>query len=268
LFSAVEIVAILLIGATAGLVTGLIGASGVMVIVPALTISLNYAVHTAIGTSLLITVIASSVTSFIYYSHGNIYVRPALWVAVASIAGAQAGSAFADIIPPVGMGSLFGFFLIPMGVVFWVRGARRTAGLEEEQAHSSGGSVQVMTLKSRIYALGLGLFVGIMCGLFGAGGGIMFLLILVFVLRYPLHLAVGTSSLIMAITASSGAIGYGIRGNIDAYAALIASVTIVLVASQGARLANRVSQIVLGRIIGTILVALGITMIVLNILGE
>ena len=125
MFSAIELVAILLIGATAGLVTGIIGSSGVMVIVPALTLSLSYAVHTAIGTSLLITVIASSVTAFVYYRHGNIYVRPALWIALASIAGARAGSVFADMIPPMGMGSLFGFFLIPMGVILWVRGGAK-----------------------------------------------------------------------------------------------------------------------------------------------
>ncbi|HEY49310.1 MAG TPA: sulfite exporter TauE/SafE family protein [Dehalococcoidia bacterium] len=267
MFSAVEIAAILLIGATAGLVTGIIGSSGVMVIVPALTLSLSYAVHTAIGTSLLITVVASSVTAFVYYRHGNIYVRPALWIALASIAGAQAGSAFADMIPPIGMGSLFGFFLIPMGLILWVRGVRKTAALAEGSAISEG-SLPAMTTKSRLSALGLGLFVGITCGLFGAGGGIMFLLILVFVLHYPLHLAVGTSSLIMAITAFSGAMGYSLRSNIDVYAALIASVPTVLVASSGARWANRVSPLTLGRIIGTMLVALGIAMIVLNIIGE
>ena len=267
MFSAVEIVAILLIGATAGLVTGIIGSSGAIVIVPALTLSLSYAVHTAIGTSLLITVIASSVTAFVYYRHGNIYVRPALWIALAAVAGAQAGSAFADMIPPMGMGSLFGFFLIPMGVILWVSGVRKTAGLVEELS-TAEVYVPLMTTKSRLYALGLGLFVGIMCGLFGAGGGIMFLLILVFVLRYPLHLAVGTSSLIMAITAFSGAMGYSLRSSIDVYVALIASVPTVLVASFGARWANRVSPLTLGRVIGTMLVALGIAMIVLNIVGE
>ncbi len=47
------------LGLASGLVMSLIGASAVMVIVPGLTIVLNYAMHKAIGVSLLVDVIAS-----------------------------------------------------------------------------------------------------------------------------------------------------------------------------------------------------------------
>jgi hypothetical protein len=259
MFSPVDIIAILLIGAAAGIVTGIMGASGVMVVVPALTLALAFPVHTAIGTSLLINVIAALVAAFVYYRHGNIYLRPALWIALGSVVGAQAGSTFADMIPPIGMSNLFGLFLIPMGVMMWFRGIRGAATLAQA---TSSEAAPMMTTKSKLFAVGLGIFVGIMCGLFGAGGGIMILLILIFVLHYPLHLAVGTSSLIMAITASSGALGYGVHDNIDVYTALIASVPTVLAAVLGARVANRVSELTLGKVIGAILVVLGIAMIV------
>jgi hypothetical protein len=260
----VDIIVILLIGAAAGMVTGIMGASGVMVVVPALTLFLAFPIHSAIGTSLLINVIAALVTSFVYYRHGNLYIRPGLWIALGSVVGAQAGSAFADMIPPIGMSKLFGLFLIPMGVMLWVRGVR---GASSVAATSASEATPMTTRRSTLFALSLGIFVGIMCGLFGAGGGIMILLILIFILHYPLHLAVGTSSLIMAITAASGTVGYSLHGNIDAYAALIASVTTVPVAGLGARVANRVSELTLGRIIGAILVMLGIAMIITQYLA-
>lgn len=265
MFTPVDIVAILLIGAAAGIVTGIMGGSGVMVVVPALTLTLAFPVHSAIGTSLVINVIAAAVTAFIYFRHGNLYVKPALWIALGSVAGAQGGSVLAHQIPPMGMSNLFGLFLIPMGLLLWFRGIRRGEGLAATPGE--GDTAPAMTRRSTLMALGLGLFVGVMCGLFGAGGGVMILLILIFVLHYPLHLAVGTSSLIMAITAASGAVGYAIQGSVELSTALIASVATVAAAGGGARVANRASERTLGRIIGAIMAALGIAMIVTQYLA-
>jgi hypothetical protein len=261
MFSTAEIIAILLIGLGAGLTVGIMGGSGVMVVVPMLTLLLSFPVHTAIGTSLLIDVIATIVTSFIYHRHQNVYVKPGLWIALGSIIGAQAGSIFADKIPPLGMTNLFGLMLIPMGILLWVRGIRHTTGGLKDNDSENTTRLPVQTRKQQLTALGLGVFVGIMCGLFGAGGGGMILMILIFVLRYPVHMAVGTSSFIMMITATSGTVGYVLHGNIDIYAALIASVPTLLAASLGALIANRVSERTLGRIIGAVLTILGVAMI-------
>ena len=264
-FSLLEIIIILLIGVGGGIMVGIMGGSGVMVVVPMLTLLLSFPVHIAIGTSLLINIVAALVTSFIYYRHHNLYLKPALWIALGSIVGAQAGSIFADMIPPIGMSNLFGLMLIPMGIVLWVRGVGRTTGGVNN--NSNGNGLPVETTKGRLIAVALGLLVGIMCGLFGAGGGGMIFITLIFVLHYPIHLAVGTSSLIMAITALSGTIGYAMQGNIDIYAALIASATTIPAAGLGALVANRVSEKTLGRIIGAVLTLLGIAMIAIQYLA-
>lgn len=260
MFTPTEVIIILLIGAGAGVFTGIMGGSGVVVVVPMLTLFLSFPVHTAIGTSLLINIFAALVTSFIYYRHRNLYIKPALWIALGSVIGAQAGSMFADMMPSVGLGNLFGFMLIPMGILLWMRGIRQTTG--GTSGSSNNSRLPVETKRGRLIAIGLGLFVGIMCGLFGAGGGGMIFIILIFVLHYPVHLAVGTSSLIMAITALSGTIGYAIHGNIDIFAALIATASTVLAAGLGALVANRVSEKTLGHIIGAILVVFGIAMVI------
>jgi hypothetical protein len=159
------------------------------------------------------------------------------------------------------MSNLFGLMLIPLGILLWVRGIQHTTGGLKDNDSENAVRLPAQTRKQQLTALGLGLFVGIMCGLIGAGGGGMILMILIFVLRYPVHMAVGTSSFIMMITAASGTVGYVLQGNIDIYAALIASVSTLLAASLGATVANRVSERTLGRIIGAILTILGVTMI-------
>ncbi|MBS7280977.1 MAG: sulfite exporter TauE/SafE family protein, partial [Candidatus Freyarchaeota archaeon] len=68
----------------------------------------------------------------------------------------------------------------------------------------------------------------------GAGGGVMFLLVLIFVLKYPIHGAIGTSTLIMAITATSGAIGYSLNGNINLIIAVIVGAGTILGGRVGA----------------------------------
>ncbi len=74
----IRIIIILFIGAGAGILTGIMGASGVMVVVPMLTLVLSFSVHKAIGTSLLINILAAVVTSIIYYRHCHLYSKPAL----------------------------------------------------------------------------------------------------------------------------------------------------------------------------------------------
>jgi len=88
MFSTIEIIIILLIGAGAGVFTGVMGGSGVVVVVPSLTLFLGFPVHVAIGTSLLTNVIAALVTSVIYYRHHNLYIKPGLWIAIGSVVGA------------------------------------------------------------------------------------------------------------------------------------------------------------------------------------
>ena len=260
MFSPVEIIGLLIIGAGAGVVIGIMGASGSLIVVPGLKLFLDFRTQTAMGTSLLLNVIAAVVAAYVFFRHRNIHVRPALWIAAGTVVGAQVGSLFADMIPEAEMSNLFGIFLIPLGISLWRRGIRGVVRLSTAQSSNALPSVQEW--RSRLLALGLGLFVGLMCGLFAFGGGLMILLILVFVLRYPLHLAVGTSIFVVAINASSGALGYGLRGNMDVSAALIAGVPAMLTGGLGARVANRVSEAKLGKIMGGIFIVLGIAMVV------
>ncbi|MBA4384240.1 MAG: sulfite exporter TauE/SafE family protein, partial [Anaerolinea sp.] len=57
----------ILIGLATGLVVGITGASGVLLVVPLLTILLNVSMHTAVGTSLFVDVITPLVVAYSYY---------------------------------------------------------------------------------------------------------------------------------------------------------------------------------------------------------
>ncbi len=253
---------LVLLGICSGGMTSLIGASGVMIVIPALSLGMHFTMQEAIGTSLMVDVIGSIAVSFTYFKNDNIDLKRGLWIALGSVTGAQVGAMFADLIPNTGLSGGFGIFLLIFGVVMLIRGVNTGA-----IASKIDKPLRIKTSWGRnLISVGIGFVLGIISGLMGAGGGINFLLVLLFVLRLPLHKAIGTSTLIMAITALSGSIGHAVRGNIDLIAGLIIGIGTLAGGLFGARFANRVSEKVLGKVAGGVFVVLGVIMTVITLI--
>jgi len=89
----------------------------------------------------------------------------------------------------------------------------------------------------------------------------MILLILVFVMGYKVHEGVGTSTLIMAFTAASGALGHAFTGNLPMAIAIPSAIGTVVGGRLTAGFANKINEAVLGRIVGIIFAVLGALMI-------
>lgn len=66
------IIGMIILGLVTGTVTSMIGASGVNITVPVLTLFLGLNSHMAIGTSLMVDVITSIVVAISYFRHGNV----------------------------------------------------------------------------------------------------------------------------------------------------------------------------------------------------
>ena len=251
----------IIIGAITGMVTGITGASGVMIFVPLVTMVLKFSIHEAIGTSLMVNVISSLAITYIYYKHGNINLKSGIWIAIGSIIGAQVGTGFSVKIPEISLGAAFGIFMAGMGIAMWKKGINR-----ESVASTTKKILNLETQTQKIMAvLILGFFVGIMTGIFGAGGGVMILLILIFVLNFPIHMAIGTSSLLMTITACSGAFGYALHGNIRILPGLITGISAAGSGVAGALFADRANEQILAMVIGILYIMLGIVMTILSL---
>jgi uncharacterized membrane protein YfcA len=78
---------LLTIGLVIGVIMSLMGASGVMVIVPALNIILGYTMYQAIGVSLLVDVLASLAVGLTYFLKDRVNLRNAIWVSLGAILG-------------------------------------------------------------------------------------------------------------------------------------------------------------------------------------
>ncbi|MDP6048208.1 MAG: sulfite exporter TauE/SafE family protein [Candidatus Bathyarchaeota archaeon] len=248
------------LGLASGLVMSLIGASAVMVIVPGITIVLNYPMHKAIGVSLLVDVIASMAVGYAYWRNGNVDLREGLWIALGAIAGAQFGAGITVEIPGTFLAIGYGVWMIGAGATIWKKGLDRTKIADRFYKY--------IRFKTRtwqiVLCIFLGLLIGLNSGIFGAGGGVLIMLVLMFVLDYPIHSAIGTSTVIMAITAASSTTGYMMRGNVDVTASLIVAAGTVIGGLSGAKFVNYVSERKLSKIVGGIFMILGVVMTVLR----
>lgn len=95
----------------------------------------------------------------------------------------------------------------------------------------------------------------------------MMLLILTTVLNYELKTAVGTSVFIMAFTALTGALSHFAIGSMPDYKLLVLCVLFTLIfASIAAKIANKADAKVLNRVVGVILLILGVSVLIVKLL--
>lgn len=111
-----------LIGILVGLVTGLLGAGGGFIIIPALVIFNNLPVKTAVGTSLLVITINSLLGITADLSHGNHHINWILLLTLSmiSIAGTVFGSVLCGKIDSKKLKAGFGWFILFMGTFIMV----------------------------------------------------------------------------------------------------------------------------------------------------
>jgi hypothetical protein len=249
-----EIIILLAIGLVTGTITAMSAGSGVMIVVPLLVLLLGFSIHQAIGISLLVDVIASLNVAYNYYRYGRVNLRSAAWLAAAAVIGAQIGSQLANLIPQDGLTGGFSIFVILTGLLFWWR-AQSKRKISLSFLRSRNPKIQAVVIA------GIGLYIGLMTGLFGSGGGVTILLVLVYILDFPLHMALGTATLIMAITATSGVVGYSINGHVPWAEGAVIGLAAMLSGLFFTKVANRISEKALNRVVGSIFILVGIVMV-------
>ena len=104
----------------------------------------------------------------------------------------------------------------------------------------------------------VGVLGGFLGGLFGVGGGTVFVPLLMFLKGFDVHRTVGTSLLIIIFTALSGTFFYGKAGMVDWKAAVIVGFFSLFGAWLGAKLSLRLDAVILQRIFAIFLALIAI----------
>ena len=252
----IKIIVCLIAGAGAGFGTGLAGLSAAAVIAPMLITFLDVNAYEAVGIALASDVLASAASAYTYKKNHNIDIKNGLIMLVSVLVFTLAGSYIASLLPQTTMGGFSMFMTLFAGLKFIVRPVM--SAKESNQSRSKR--------KAAIQSVVCGAVVGLICGVVGAGGGMMMLLVLVSVLGYELKTAVGTSVFIMTFTALTGAAShFAIGGGISDPLILVLCIVFTLIGAMlTARFANKASAKVMNRALGFGLAAMSIAMIIIK----
>jgi uncharacterized membrane protein YfcA len=251
------IILLIIFGFGSGVIVGIgSGTSGAFMI-PCISVFLGYSIHQAIGTSLIVDCIIGGIAGLIFYKKGKVDLRSGLVLAFTGIIGAFIGSKFTSAAPESELNLFIGIILILLGLNFIINGIRKNVNYIESKF-----SFKLLKDHKIVSFIALGLIIGLISGFSGIGGGGIVVLVLVFILGYDLHTAIGTSLVMMFFIAGSGALGHAFNNNVIFDVALIAGFAAVVGAVSGSFFANRINEDKLGRLVGVVIVVLGLTILI------
>ena len=180
-----------LLGAVAiGLVLGLLGSGGSILTVPVLVYLAHEPDKVAIAESLAIVGAIAAVGAVPYARQKLVDWHSVLYFGVPGIVGTYGGAALSELIPGAVQLALFAVVMI-LAAALMFRGKKVDDSAERA--------------RQPLWLIGVeGLFVGVLTGLVGVGGGFLIVPALVLLGGLSMRLAVGTSLLIIAAKSAAG----------------------------------------------------------------
>jgi uncharacterized membrane protein YfcA len=213
-----------------GVSLGLLGGGGSILTVPILVYVVGLEPRDGIATSLLVVGVTSAVAMLSHARAGRVQFRTGMLFGVASMAGAYAGGRLAHLLSAK---ALLLAFTAMMFVTALAMMRRRVDAPETTAPQPLRGAAL-----ARVSALGVG--IGLLTGVIGAGGGFVVVPALVLLCGLPMRTAVGTSLLIIAMNSLAGFAGALSHATIPWTLALAITGAAVLGSFGGTALAGRV----------------------------
>ena len=238
------------IGLIAGILGSMIGVGGGIIISPVLTF-LGLTPPQVASTSLF-AVSSTSVSSTIAYARSNkIQYMLGIKMALLSIPGAIIGSFFSTGIDPGYFRFLLAIILIGTGIYLMFR-----------SSITKGNSFSLESIWIKIIFFSGTFVAGIISSLFGIGGGVIFVPLMILIVGITMHLAAPTSQFVLMITSLVGLTTHMILGNPEYLPAILLSVGAFGGAQIGSRLSTRLSEQKLRLILGFTFVGIAVRLII------
>ena len=197
-------VSLIITGITAGTASGLFGVGGGFLMTPVQYwlytsggIDSTLATRLAFGTSLAVIVPTLISGTLAHHKRGAVNWQAAVPMGCAAIFGGLFGGTLAAHLPGQVLRVIFALLIIATAVrMVW---------------HIRACTV-CEPCGSTVLYLVLGFLIGVVSGLAGIGGGILLVPVLVILLGYPMHTAVGTSSACLIFSSTGAVAAYAVHG--------------------------------------------------------
>ncbi len=248
----ISIIMLVILGFIVGAFGTLIGIGGGVILIPIFLLGFHWASQYAIGTSLVIVFANALSGSIAYIKQKRVYYDAAIRFSIATLPGAVIGSYLVQYFTRGSFRITFGVLLIIIAILMFFR-------------NSSGEIERKFDPKEFTYNRWLGSFVSLIVGfissILGIGGGIIHMPAMVYLLRFPTHIAAATSHFVLAISTLFAVIAHLWLGNILFEPAMAISIGAVVGAQFGAKLSLKVKLQVILLLLALALLGLGIRLI-------
>jgi uncharacterized protein len=249
-----------------------------LVIIPTLTLVAGVDLRYAMGAGLVSVIVTSSGAAATYVRDGMVNLRMAMFLELATTAGAVLGAFLAGVLPVAVLSLILGLTLL---VVSW--STFRARGEHETLAQGSPLATR-LRLQGAYFDPALGRIVeyqvtrvpqgfalmwgaGVMSGLLGIGSGLFKVLAMDRLMRAPFKASTTTSNFMIGVTAAASAGTYFTRGDIHPFIAAPVALGVLGGTFIGTRLLRRLHSRVLKKVLVVVLVVVAFQMIRRGIYG-
>ena len=253
-----EIVLFLLFGMGVGIFGSLLGIGGGLVCVPVFIFFLSdggiwpyfHSAAAITGTSLFV-VMANAVSgTMAYIRQKRIYFKAAVPFALATLPGAFLGSYVVDSFTGAQLSFYFGAFLACMAVIMYWNSTRE----KRNDVKQLPPGFKFNKTLGIVSSLG----VGFLSSLFGIGGGVIHVPLMVYALSFPVHVATATSQFVLAVSSAIGVVSHFLLDHIVWIPAISISVGAAIGAQIGARISEKTKSRVILTLLSLAMFAMGI----------
>lgn len=250
-----EILGAIVLGLTVGLVGTLIGAGGGFLLTPVFLFLYPHLSATEITAMSLVAVFANSSSGSIGYAVRRQIHWPSVFLyAICAVPGVLLGVEIGRVVNRQSFDLLFGIFLFVMAIYIILRSRKKR----------NSGQVNFWHKKNMVIGSLVSFFVGILSSLLGIGGGIIHVPLLSEVMKYPLHMAAGTSHAILALTSLVAVVDHWQAGDLTPVNPLLPYLCVGLVvgAQAGAHYSSRIANKVILRILAGALILASLRLLI------
>jgi uncharacterized membrane protein YfcA len=238
------------IGLVAGILGTLVGLGGAFVVIPVLRLFFGISPALTAGIALFMVLANGISASFAYLRQGRADVRIALVTAATGIPSSILGTVLVHRVPAASFDLLYGAMLVYFFIYLLHRRKNATPENVASTPRLRGTRQRVITdaygetftyYWSVPLALALGVLIGLASTFFGIGGGIIFTLASLALLRMPIHISAATAMVVMLLTAPVGVASHIVAGDVDWAFAIPLAAGGVIGGQVGPQIARRLS---------------------------
>ena len=248
MFVLFEEILLILLGFAAGVLGSMIGLGGGIVVVPVLTF-FGFSPAVAASNSLFAAFSNAIASSASYAKQKRIQYSIGLKFGLLAIPGTVLGALISDEISSSLFKILFGIVLLASSVYIFSK--------RKLESKTYNLSKQIMVLSA-----GASFFAGIISSLFGIGGGIVFVPLMVIVIGLTMKLAAPTSQFILLFVSASGMITHAFLGHPDFYQALFLAAGAFVGGLVGSKLSLEIEEKKLKIIVSVAMIAAAIKLFI------